>query len=210
MKFEKQDNTLKDFCSSGKFHIPLVFLLSSALAYMITKNNPTDFFDVFVSLVIILFVVYLILMALYITRSFNKGLEKQRKGDYQKAIKYYNSVIRIHRNNRFILPALKLILGIDPETDLKAPTEIPTKIPDGRVSQTHKDNILFVQKFPYTYELEEYILRNTNIFTATYYNKGNSNAALKNHEKAIEAFDKAIEICWDYMHGVLDFQASSL
>ena len=44
-------------------------------------------------------------------------------GDYQKAIKYYDNVIRIHQNNRFIFPILNLILGINPETGLTGTNE---------------------------------------------------------------------------------------
>ena len=200
MESEKLVNTFKDFCSSGKFHALLILLLSSLLYHMVPKNNLTNFFDIFVSLFIVIFVVYLIVMALYITHKFNKGSERQGKKKYDNAIKYYDSVIRIHQNNRFIFPVLNLILGINPETVLKATTKIPTSTTYNKVM--HKDNTLFEQSnsisaqeySPYTYELDEYILRNTNIFTATYYNKGNSNAALKDYKEAIEAFDKAIAI----------------
>ena len=206
MKFEKIINILKNSYGSSKqlacrlvkpvicfysslefrIHFIVIFIICSALAYMTTAFGLID-------LIIVFLVLFLIATALYIIHKFNKGSEKQREGNYQKAIKYYDNVIRIHQNNRFIFPILNLILGINPETGLKA----PTKIPNGRVSQTRK-NILSVQEFPYAYELDEYILRNTNIFTATYYNKGNSNVALKDHEEAIKAFDRAIEIDLKY------------
>ena len=202
MEYEKLVNILKNFYGSSKqlacrlvnpvicFYSSLefrtyfivIFITSLALAYMTTAFGLID-------LILVFLVLFLIATAFYVIHKFNKGSEKQRKGDYQKAIKYYDNVIRIHQNNRFIFPILNLILGINPETGLKA----PTKIPNGRVSRIHK-NILSVQEFPYAYELDEYILRNTNIFTATYYNKGNSNVALKDHEEAIKAFDRAIEI----------------
>ena len=202
MKFEKIINTLKNsygsskrlacrlvkpaicFYSSLEFRDRLIVILTACfvLTWIIIALG--------IDLIIVFLVLFLIATAFYIIHKFNKGSEKQREGDYQKAIKYYDNVIRIHQNNRFILPILNLILGINPETGLKAPTEIP----DGRVSRTHKNSIMFVQEFPYAYELDEYILRNTNIFTATYYNKGNSNVALKDHGEAIKAFDRAIEI----------------
>ena len=205
------------FYSSWKRCIIFTLFFTSflALAYIIAKHNLTDFLDVFVSLFIVIFVSYLIATVFYITYNFRKGSEKQGRGDYEKAIKDYNSVIRFHESSKFIFPILNLILGINPETGLKAPIEIPnntrdsgatkppalgitptiTDIPSniGDSSQS-KDNDLSVKEYSYTYELDEYILRNTNIFTATYYNKGNSNAALKDHEKAIEDFDKAIAI----------------
>ena len=202
MKFEKLVNILKNlydlskrlarrlvnpviyFYSSLEFraHFIVIFITCLALTSMITAFGLID-------LIIVFLVLFLIATAFYIIHKFNRGSEKQREGDYQKAIKYYDNVIRIHQNNRFIFPILNLILGINPETGLK----VPTKMLDGKVSRTHK-NILSVQEFPYDYELDEYILRNTNIFTATYYNKGNSNVALKDHEEAIKAFDRAIEI----------------
>ena len=198
MKPEKLVNILKRFYSSSK---QLACRLMKPVAYFYNSLEFRDRLIVIlitcfvlaciiiflgIDLIIVFLVLSLITIALFITNKFVQGLEKQQKRRHREAIRDYDDVIEAYRYIYPLLSILNLILRLNPKTNLSISTN--------KDNEAHPSGMISEKEYPYIYKLAEYMLRNTNIFTDAYNNRGSSKATLGKHEEAIADFEKAIEL----------------